>query len=906
MIGQTLAHYRILEKIGEGGMGVVYKALDTHLDRFVAIKFLPPERVADTARKLRFVQEAKAASALNHPHIIVIHDITSAGGHDFIVMEYVEGKTLDQLIGRKGLKLSQALGYAIQMAEGFAKAHSAGIVHRDLKPSNIMVSDGGVVKILDFGLAKLTETISGDEAAVTATAETSEKPFTEEGTIIGTVAYMSPEQAQGQKVDARSDIFSFGTVLYEMLTGRQPFRRESKLSTLAAITQEEPKPAREIVESLPSEVEQALARCLRKDPQRRWQSMPDLKVFLQDLKEESDSGKLRAAPAAAPARRTRFILAAAAALLVAAVAATLIWWLFLRTTPQAGPETTRLTFDAGITMQPAVSQDGTLVAYPSDRSGEGNLDIWVQQVSGGKPHRVTNHPADDWEPSFSPAGSQIVFRSERDGGGIYLVDTFGGEERKITDRGRFPRFSPDGSLISFIVIPASQDPALTKMYLVPTQQGAPRVFAPDFGVNGAWAGSGMIWSPDGKHILFNGRRSRDATSSDWWVAPLDGGEPVRTQARARLSGAGVGSRFPLAWAGDFIYFTQGITVEGYNIFRTRIAPRTFQISDTPERVTSGAGMHTGMSISRDGLLVFSNMVWPVHVWSVAVDADQGTATGQPVQLTHDLTTKVLPVVSRDGSKLAYVSVGGVKAGTAICVLDVSSGRETRIPTQGESLQRYPALSADGSILAYLDQVGGKFRSFIIESGSALGREVCESCVIYDFLSSPGYAIARYGADQLVRQNLATGERAVVVNGAPGLLAVSLSCDDRWLALLMGKPDGKVAIYAVPLREKPVDPQEWVPVCEDERYLGAPRWSPDGNLLYYLSEKDGRCCIWAQRLDPASKKPLGAPFGVVHFHSGRHWMNYPLGLGSLSVARDKLVFLLGEHTANLYMEQISIR
>jgi hypothetical protein len=180
-------------------------------------------------------------------------------------------------------------------------------------------------------------------------------------------------------------------------------------------------------------------------------------------------------------------------------------------------------------------------------------------------------------------------------------------------------------------------------------------------------------------------------------------------------------------------------------------------------------------------------------------------------------------------------------------------------------------------------------------------------VIYGFLSNPGYGIVRYGTGQLVRQDLATGERAVVVNGAPGLLAdVSLSCDDRWLALLIGKSDGKVAIYAVPLREKPVDPQEWVFICEDDRYLGAPRWSPDGNLLYYLSEKDGRCCIWAQRLDPASKKPLGAPFDVVHFHSGRHWMNYPFGLGSLSVARDKLVFLLGEHTANLYMEQISIR
>ena len=198
MIGRTLAHYQILEKLGEGGMGVVYKARDTHLDRFVAVKVLPPEKVADPERKARFVQEAKAASALNHPNIIVVHDIASDAGTDFIVMEYVAGKTLDELIPRKGMRLSEALKHSVEIADALAKAHAAGIIHRDLKPGNVMVGEDGRVKVLDFGLAKLTEAAPLGEDESTRTL----KPTTEEGKVVGTVAYMSPEQAQGKAIDA--------------------------------------------------------------------------------------------------------------------------------------------------------------------------------------------------------------------------------------------------------------------------------------------------------------------------------------------------------------------------------------------------------------------------------------------------------------------------------------------------------------------------------------------------------------------------------------------------------------------------------------------------------------------------------------------------------------------------------
>src|SRR5438445_6646548 len=208
MIGRTILHYQIVETLGRGGMGVVYKARDTHLDRFVAIKVLPPEKIADAERKRRFVQEAKAASALNHPNIITIHDIASENGIDFIAMEYVPGRTLDELINWKGLRLNEALKCAVQIADALAKAHAAGIIHRDLKPSNIMIDDHGLVKLLDFGLAKLTEAIAQAEADPTRTL----RPATEAGTILGTFAYSAPEQIDGKPVDTRSDIFSFGAV----------------------------------------------------------------------------------------------------------------------------------------------------------------------------------------------------------------------------------------------------------------------------------------------------------------------------------------------------------------------------------------------------------------------------------------------------------------------------------------------------------------------------------------------------------------------------------------------------------------------------------------------------------------------------------------------------------------------
>jgi len=269
-------------------MGVVYRAFDTHLDRPVAIKILRADATTSPERKRRFQQEAKAASALNHPNIVHIYDISSSGGSDYIAMEFVEGKTLEQLIGKNGLALRNTLKYAIQVADALARAHAAGIVHRDLKPANIMVSEDGRVKLLDFGLAKLVETsvaAGADSEASTVTITTRADVQTEEGMIVGTIAYMSPEQAEGKKVDARSDVFSFGSVLYEMVTGRRPFEGANKISTLSAILHKEPPALTEIAPNLPAELGKIISRCLRKDPERRAQHADDIRLALEELGE---------------------------------------------------------------------------------------------------------------------------------------------------------------------------------------------------------------------------------------------------------------------------------------------------------------------------------------------------------------------------------------------------------------------------------------------------------------------------------------------------------------------------------------------------------------------------------------------------------------------------------------------
>jgi serine/threonine-protein kinase len=322
MVGRTVSHYQILEKLGTGGMGEIYKALDPRLNRFVAIKALPAALSADPASRRRFIHEAQAASGLNHPNIITIYDVISDQETEFILMEYVAGKTLLDLIPPGGLPVPQALDYALQIADALSAAHAAGIIHRDLKPANVMVTDAGHVKVLDFGLAKLDSNFAGQIGDDGETLAIPVHTVTIEGSILGTVNYMSPEQAQGYRVDARSDIFSFGVLLYEMVTGVRPFTGDSPISTLSSILRDEAKPIGEITPAVPRPLQEIIARCLRKDPADRWQSMQEVRTLLAALHLPAAPPKRSGAPAS-------LVLG----LIIVAIAVTGVWWLARRPAP---------------------------------------------------------------------------------------------------------------------------------------------------------------------------------------------------------------------------------------------------------------------------------------------------------------------------------------------------------------------------------------------------------------------------------------------------------------------------------------------------------------------------------------------------------------------------------------------
>jgi len=392
MIGRTISHYTVLEKLGAGGMGEIYKAQDTRLNRFVAMKVLSTANAGDVERRRRFVQEAQAASALNHPNIITIHDVVSSDGLEFMVMEFVSGVTLDDLVPKHGLDAHKTIDIAVQMADALQAAHAAGIVHRDLKPGNVMVTGTGLVKILDFGIAKLT----GPSPAMKATDETLpiDAPMTVEGSILGTVCYMSPEQAQAKPVDPRSDIFSFGLVLYEMLTGQKAFSGDSALSTLSAILRDDARPISQLVEGVPPELEQIVYRAMRKQPEQRWQSMQEMRAALLVLKQKADSGVFRtmmeSAAAGPPRKRASMLpilIAAGAVVALAAASAGGWWWMKHRPAQPTPPQAAVQVAPAPVAPPSAPSPDANTQPPEPANAGVTNQDI-VDMVQAKVPASV--------------------------------------------------------------------------------------------------------------------------------------------------------------------------------------------------------------------------------------------------------------------------------------------------------------------------------------------------------------------------------------------------------------------------------------------------------------------------------------------------------------------------------------
>jgi len=679
MVGQKLAHYQILEKLGEGGMGAVYKARDTHLDRFVAIKVLPPERVADPDRKRRFIQEAKAASALNHPHIVVIHDIASEAGADFMVMEYVSGRTLDHTIRSKGMRLAEVLKYAVQVADALAAAHEAGIIHRDVKPGNVMITDKGAVKVLDFGLAKLTEPANPEEAA---TLSIRPEPVTEEGTVLGTVAYMSPEQAEGKEVDARSDIFSFGSLLYEMFTGRRAFTGDSRMSTIMAVLRDEPKPPRGAGEAAPRDLEKILTRCLRKDPARRFQHMDDVKVALEELKEESDSGAL-AGSVAAPARNRRHVWAAALAGIAAVAVVTLLVsrpWRDQQPTPT--PTLTPLTSYPGIQQKPSFSPDGNQIAFSWNGEKEDNFDIYVKVVGGGTPLRLTSNPAVDTAPAWSPDGRQIAFlRSPGEDAAVYLIPPLGGPERRLCDaKGDALAWTPDGRSLAIMDRTTDQEPYAIVLVAVDTGEKRRLTRPPPESVGDAPG----AFSLDGRTLAFV--RWPAPAQNDLFVISVKGGEPTRLTLEQRLiSGA--------TWlpAGDEIVFSSN-RGGGPGLWRMRA---------TPGAIATSMGIAGSFPVSsrplrtEDVRLAYERRQQDVKIWVMGLSGPHSDGT-PPTLVAPSTYSDTTPQLSPDGEKVAFRSTRAGAAALWLCNRDGSN--VVQLTSLGDA--RAPRWSPDGSQIAF--------------------------------------------------------------------------------------------------------------------------------------------------------------------------------------------------------------
>ncbi|MBI1791298.1 MAG: serine/threonine-protein kinase [Acidobacteria bacterium] len=708
MIGSTLSHYTILEKLGEGGMGVVYKARDTHLDRFVAIKVLPAARVADPERKRRFVQEAKAASALNHPNIITVHDIACENGVDFMVMEYLAGKPLDQAIPRRGMRVPEALSYAVQIADALACAHAAGIIHRDLKPGNVMTSEGGRVKLLDLGLAKLAEETADPDAGVTRSLWHDERPLTQIGTLLGTVAYMSPEQAEGRPLDGRSDIFAFGALLHEMVTGQRAFRGESIPSTLSAVLRDDPAAAGSLVEGLPRELERIISRCLRKDPNRRFQGMADLKVALEELKQESESGLLAVPEAAKRVRRRPMLWGLAAAMLLAAAGAG-VWLGRGRVeTPDAWLTSVPLTSYAGTQRTPSFSPDGSQVVFTWTGEKQENFDLYIKLVGPGTPLRLTRDPANDVSPAWSPDGRWIAFvRGAAGESSILLIPALGGPERKLADvriqtgPPKALAWFPDGTAL---LVSSQEGPNFhSKLFLVTVATGEKRpLTSPPPLLSGDFT---PAVSPDGRTIAFC--RAPNANRGEIYTQALNqdrtpAGEPRQITFEGRMS-------LSPAWTGDGreIVFASGATGATLSLWRVAasgsVKPRPLLL------LPGGNGMLPAIS-AQGNRLAYARDSSHENIWQVTVE---GGKPGAPARFIPSSRRDFEPRFSPDGTKIAFSS--DRSGSTQVWIANADGSGPVQLTSLGGSLTSGPHWSPDGRLLAFLSNAEGQNELYLMRA-----------------------------------------------------------------------------------------------------------------------------------------------------------------------------------------------
>ena len=653
--GTQIGAYRIDDRLGSGGMGTVYRALDTKLNRPVAIKFLSSD-VADADARARFANEAQTASSLNHPHILTVHDAGDFEGRQYLVTELVDGGTLEDWMRIEKPIWRRIVELLVGVADGLAAAHAAGITHRDIKPSNILVAKNGYAKLADFGLAKLTEAATGEHSLSTLTREA-----TRAGLVAGTVAYMSPEQASGERVDARSDIFAFGVVLYEALAGRRPFTGRTDVDVLHATIHQ---PAVPLPQELPLALLAIVEKALEKDPADRFQSMREVVVDLRRVLRPGADGSAAADAKLSSSRPRRGFAAAGvvAAVVAVAVAGTRFMWRAPQPADPGRAPYTQLTSVTDSASSPALSPDGRMLTFIRGESTfYGPGQIYVKLLPNGEPVQLTKDDVDKMSPAFSPDGARITYTAySATGWDTWVVPALGGQP---------PRpFLTNAAGLTWLDAPAGQPRLLfsegtgrnVQMGIVASTEsrGQHRVvyMPPESGM----AHRSRL-SPDRRHVLVSG----EMTYYSWLpcrLVPYDGSSPGTTVGPAPSQCTHA------AWSpdGKWMYFTAN-TGGGFHTWRQRFP------DGTPEQVTSGITEEEGIEPAPDGRsLVTSIGTRQSTAWIHDTNGDR--------QITSD-GYALLPTFSADGKKLYYMTkasaVGSFISG-ALWVADLATGQRQRL------------------------------------------------------------------------------------------------------------------------------------------------------------------------------------------------------------------------------------
>jgi Tol biopolymer transport system component/serine/threonine protein kinase len=714
--GETLLHYRLVEKLGEGGMGVVWKAVDTSLDREVAVKVLPEHFAQHPDRLARFEREAKSLATLNDSRIAQVFGLHESNGLRFLAMELVGGEDLAARLRRGPLPVDEALEVAHQVAEALETAHESGIVHRDLKPANVVLSPEGKAKVLDFGLAKVIELdpMSGDSNSSMSPTATS--AGTVAGGLMGTVAYMSPEQARGKPVDRRTDVWAFGCLLYEMLTGKKAFGGETPSDTVAAILRSEADESA-LPEAIDGRIRRLLRRCFRKDPRRRLRDMGDARILLEEtLVDEPEDARPEATLVETRSPwRERAGWIALSTLFLAAVAV-MAW----RGTgegegtgrsesaaPVIGME--QLTDLPGMIRSPNLSPDGRQLLYEAEEGGDN--DIFLQRVGGEKAINLTaESKEDDFAPAFSPDGEHIAFCSSREGGGIFVMGATGESPRRVTDGGFHPAWSPDGTRLVYTterLFDAYGRLTSAQLWIVELESGETTLLHAGDAVD-------PVWSPDSGRIAFwaalKGQR-------DIWIVPSGGGESIAVTEDAHTDWNPIWSE-----DGEALYF---ISDRGGSpdLWRIEIDWETGRAQGEPRPVTAGIASVREATVSADGRrLAFT--VWKTTSLISRSDFDPVALRPRGEMKTIHSSSKAIVQadLSPDGQWLAF-RTSSPRETLSVIQVD-GSGRRKLVDDAHRN--RGPRWSPDGQWLLFYSNRGGDYELWAMRADGTSPRQLTET------------------------------------------------------------------------------------------------------------------------------------------------------------------------------------